>query len=295
MPTESLNALALKPEHWYVDATFGGGGHTAALLAEGVRVIAFDFDQAAITAGEARFASEIADGKLILVRENFDHLEKVITELVANGRITQPSGVLFDFGTSTEQLTSTERGFSLFGTNDELDMRLDERLGVKAKDLLMVLSEKQLQQVFSDYGGEENARSIARAIVKIRLTREGKQLGTVGGLVDLITRVKRGAHRSHLHPATKVFQALRIAVNDELGNIERALPQALRVLALGGRLVTIAFHEGEDRIVKNYARQWESTGKVIDHARHPLSPSEEERTANPRSRSAKLRVLEKTV
>jgi 16S rRNA (cytosine1402-N4)-methyltransferase len=294
MLTEALEALKLQPGYWYVDGTFGGGGHTSEMLQRGAKVIAFDFDKVAIKAGQIKLADEIAQGKLILVHANFDQLEQEIKRLQAEHHIPEIAGILFDFGTSSDQLTSADRGFSFFGKDEELDMRLDDRLTVKAKDLLMVLNEKQLTELFREYGGEEQAHGIAKAIVKARKDGNFQQLQTVGGFVDLISKVKRNHHHGHLHPATKVFQALRILVNDELGNIERALPQAHAVLKPGGRLVTIAFHEGEDRAVKRQFSEWEEqgAGKII--TKHPLKPTDEEVQSNSRSRSAKLRTYERT-
>jgi 16S rRNA (cytosine1402-N4)-methyltransferase len=220
-------------------------------------------------------------------------LAEVWHRLASEYSLPECAGVLFDFGTSSEQLTSTERGLSFFGDETaELDMRLDERLGVKAKDLLLLLSERDLAQIFREYGGEEQSRSIAREIVTRRKQQDLEALTTVGGFVNLITSVKKSS-RGHLHPATKVFQALRIAVNDELGNIDRALPQALSILPSTGRIVTIAFHEGEDRIVKKVFREWERQSQGLSLYKHPLTPSETEVARNSKARSGKLRAFEK--
>jgi 16S rRNA (cytosine1402-N4)-methyltransferase len=216
----------------------------------------------------------------------------VIAELATAKKIdTAIHGILFDFGTTTQQLMAADRGLSFEHEEATLDMRLDDRLGVKAADLLKLLSVKQLTQVFSDLGGEEYAHRIARAIVELR-KKDPNQLETVGSLLRIVERSKP-RKSGHLHPATKVFQALRIAVNDELDNIQRALPQALDAVVPGGRIVTIAFHEGEDRLVKQAFALWEEEGKGVRITKKPLQPTEGETQRNPRSRSAKLRVFER--
>lgn len=282
MLAESIGALAVQPGGHYIDATFGRGGHTQAIIQKGGRVIAFDWDAVAIAAGTDRFSAEIAAGALQLIHEPFSQILSVIQK-----QDTKIMGILFDFGTSVEQLTSSERGFSVLGTG-LLDMRMDTRLGVKALDLLAVLPEKQLAQLFRDFGGEQEAGSIAKAI-----KRSPQPITTANELSELVRRTKR-FKGGHLHPATKVFQALRIAVNSELDEIAQALAGALQVVSAGSKIVTIAFHESEDRIAKDAFRQWENAGKGTQLTKKPLIPSEEEITQNPRSRSAKLRVFEKS-
>ena len=283
---EAITALQIKTGWLYVDATLGAGGHSQTMLDLGAKVIAFDFDQRAIKRAREKFATAIKAGQMTVINENFNQLKDELKKL----DIYQISGILFDFGTSSDQLTDQERGLSFQG-NAELDMRLDERLGVKASDLLAVLGEKHLIRIFQDYGGENQARAIAKKIVELR--KKNIFIKNTEELVDLILSIKRHEVRKTIHPATKVFQALRIAVNMELSNIREALPQAYSVLRPHGRLVTIAFHEGEDHIVKDYFRQLASNnlGKEITHK--PMTPSEEEIKDNPRSRSAKLRIFEK--
>lgn len=280
----SIDALQVQPNHWYIDATFGRGGHTQEILHRGGKVLALDVDQEAIEWGKYEFAQEIREKQLILVRENFAKLHEVVEQNLEE----KPQGVLFDFGTSADQLKDQTRGFSFEG-EAELDMRMDDRLGVKAKDLLILLPEKQLKQLFIEYGGEENAGAIARRIVA---EREQRPISTTRQLVELIEKVKRG-QRGKLHPATKVFQALRIAVNVELESITAGLQQALELLPNQGRIVTIAFHEGEDRLAKHFFRDWENQGKGQLLTKHPIEPTEEEIAENPRSRSAKLRGFTK--
>ncbi len=155
---QSIEALTVEPGKWYVDATFGRGGHTHSILKKKGNVIAFDFDREAITFGRQQFASFIQNKQLFLVRENFTHLKEIVSKFTDQ---CQVSGILFDFGTSSNQLLNESRGFS-FNSNTELDMRMDDRLGVKAKDLLAIAPEKQLQMIFSEYGGETQAKQIAK-------------------------------------------------------------------------------------------------------------------------------------
>lgn len=287
MVDEVLKSFELQPNQWYIDATFGRGGHTQKLINAGAKVIAFDHDLEAIEYGQEKFKEEIANGQLILIRENFNKLKESLNTLTLKPEI---SGILFDFGTSVDQLKDEERGFS-FETDAPLDMRMDDRLGVKAKDLLALLNEKQLEDLFRNEGGEDQAKSIARAIVKVRAT---KPIQTTKELADTVSRVKQN-RGSHLHPATKVFQALRIAVNTELQNIDEALPQAFEILSNSGRLVTISFHEGEDRIAKTLMKRWEEQHKGYQLTKKPLQPTEAEVQINNRARSAKLRAFIKQV
>lgn len=286
---ETMTYLHPQPNYWYIDATFGRGGHTKRILAIGARVVAFDHDQEAIRAGESSFKQEVADHQLILVRSNFDQLEKELQTLQKTQEIDSIHGVLFDFGLSSPQLESSSRGFS-FQTDAPLDMRMDDRLGVQAKDLLAVLGESQLSQLFWEFGGEEHHRTIAKVIVRERQT---KPITTTRQLTDLVSLALHGRH-SHLHPATKVFQALRIAVNSELESISQALPQAEALLSFGGRCVTISFHEGEDSLVKSAFKTWAAAGKGEVLTKKPIFSTEQELQKNPRARSARLRAYEKT-
>ncbi len=282
---EATKALMVKKNHWYIDATFGRGGHTQKILDAGGKVIAFDFDHKAIEYGNEIFASVINRGNLILVRENFSKIFPIIESLKEDGQIGDISGVLFDFGTSTQQLKSDERGFSFDGEGP-LDMRMDDRLGVQAKDLLALIHVDQLEELFRELGGENDARRIAKTIKSSSIP-----ITTSKQLSNLIIKIK-GNQKGKLHPATKVFQALRIAVNTELENIMMGLPQALEVITQG-RVVTIAFHEGEDREVKSTFRLWEEEGKGENLTKKPVVPDTKEIKENPRSRSAKMRIFEK--
>lgn len=284
--TETINGLAVTAGEWYLDMTFGRGGHTAALLEKGAKVIAFDWDQESIEYAQVHFKDALTEKKLFLVHSSFAELKTQLTMLQTQHNIPAPKGILFDFGTSADQLTSGERGFS-FMEAGELDMRMDTRLGVTAKDLLIVLSEKQLIQLFQEFGGEREARSIAKAI-KAAAT----PITTTTQLAEVVARAKR-EKRGHLHPATKVFQALRIAVNSELDEIAAALPQALEVVADGGIVATISFHEGEDRLAKAAMKTWEQAGQGEAITTKPITATEAELATNYNARSAKLRLFRK--
>lgn len=288
----TLQMLEIKPEAWYVDATFGRGGHTQEILAKQGRVIAFDVDQEAIAYAQESFNQEIKDRRLILIKSNFANLGTELKNLQSRQAETIAiHGILFDFGTSLDQIRAPHRGFSFDHPDAPLDMRMDQELGITASDLLTVLSVKQLSALFKDYGGEEHAKKIAQAIDRYRGKTRSNRIETVGQLLDIA--FKNEPRKSHLHPATKVLQALRIAVNDELSSIEQALPQAFKVLAENGRIVTIAFHQGEDVIVKNQFKEWEDQelGEIL--TKKPVTADEEELAKNPQSRSAKLRVFKK--
>ena len=220
---------------------------------------------------------------ITLVRGNFAHLQEIAQEC----GFDQVAGILFDLGVSTHQLLTQERGFS-FTSDALLDMRMDPDLGVAAADLVNGLRKEELYELFHKLGEERFAWRIARVIVRarsLRPIRTGKELaGVIAGAKPKRKRFGR------IHPATRCFQALRIAVNDELNNLKAALPQAVNLLKPGGRLVVISFHSLEDRIVKNFLKG-ESALKIL--TKKPIKPSEEEVEINPRSRSAKMRVGEK--
>lgn len=283
---ETLRELNVRKDHWYIDLTFGRGGHTNEILGLGGRVIAFDIDADAITFGTNHFAEQIKEGKLILVHANFEHLGEEITKLPHARPI---SGVLCDFGVSSNQLDTPERGFS-FQVDAPLDMRMDDRLSVKAKDLVNGLGKRELFSLLTEFSQERHAKRIVDAILT---ARKKKLIETTQELASII---ERAVHREgHLHPATKTFMALRMLVNDELGVIERMLPQAFEVLERRGRLVAISFHEGEDRLIKHFMKDKETKEHAMSISRKPVTASQDELEINSRSRSAKLRVLEKTV
>jgi len=274
---EAVDALEVRPAGTYVDATFGAGGHAALLLgvlgAAG-RLVAFDADPAAGTRAPA-------DPRFTLVHANFRELAARLDAL----GIASVDGVLFDLGVSSMQLDEGARGFS-FRSPAPLDMRMDPSRGPTAAQWLDAHDEREIADAIYQYGEERASRRIARAIVALR------EAGTpVRDTVDLAGVVAR-AVRSHgkIHPATRTFQALRIAVNDELGALREGLDAALDRTVPGGRIAAISFHSLEDRIVKHTFREDPRAHAVT---RKPIVAEAGEMTANPRSRSAKLRVAEK--
>lgn len=284
---EVIEGLNVVKEKWYLDLTFGRGGHTKGILSMGGRVVAFDQDAQAVRFARKHFVREIETGQLILIERNFEYVSEEVSRLQdVQGNIY---GVLFDFGVSSNQLEEAERGFS-FQQDAPLDMRMSQEMGVTARDLVNALGKRELERMLTEFAQESHAKRITDLILTER--RRGP-ITTTRQLADLIE--KRIGRHGHLHPATKTFMALRMLVNDELGVIERALPQAFALLNPTGRLAAISFHEGEDRIVKHYMKQLEESGKGRLLTKHPLEASDQERRENPRSRSAKLRIIEKIV
>jgi 16S rRNA (cytosine1402-N4)-methyltransferase len=296
---EVLEGLALRADGCYCDATFGRGGHTAAILAAlgpAGRVIAIDRDPEAIRHGRRRFAAE---PRLTLARGSFGRLEELVRAAGVGGQL---QGVLMDLGVSSPQLDEAGRGFS-FMQDGPLDMRMDNESGQGAAQWLAKAGEREIAEVLRELGEERYARRIARAIVTARaaspITRTSELADIVAGAVPTRERGK--------HPATRAFQAIRIHVNRELEELGEALPQAVDLLAPGGRLCVISFHSLEDRIVKRFMRR-ESQGdpvyaglpEIPPHARPRLRtvgsavmPGEAEIERNPRARSAVLRVAER--
>jgi 16S rRNA (cytosine1402-N4)-methyltransferase len=280
LPAEVLDLLAPRPGQVFVDATVGAGGH-ARLIAERLgpagRLIGLDQDEAMLALVRPRLAGL----PVTLVHDNFDRLPRVLKEL----GIEAVDGVLADLGVCSDQLDAAERGLS-FQRPGPLDMRLDPTEGESAADLLRRLGERELADIFYHYGEERFSRRIARRIVE---TRKQAPLETTEQLADLVRRcVPRPKGRRHLiDPATRVFQALRIAVNDELGALERLLEALPRCVRPGGRAAVISFHSLEDRRVKQAFRNRELWQELT---RKPVQASEDEVRANPRARSAKLRA-----
>jgi 16S rRNA (cytosine1402-N4)-methyltransferase len=297
-----VEALQLAPGARCIDGTLGGGGHAAALLQAiqpGGRLLGIDADPAALRAAEARFAALPAGaappGSYTLVHDNFVQLGAIARTY----NFAAVDGILLDLGVSSYQLDTPERGFS-FGSAGPLDMRLDPTQGPTAADLLAELGERELADVIYRYGEERKSRRIARFIVE---ARQRQPLSTTAHLAALVLRALGGPpRRGGIHPATRTFQALRIAVNRELAHLEAALPQAVELLRPGGRLAVISFHSLEDRIVKTFFRAESGYGgseapdqpvrlRII--TRKPIVASDDEQQANPRSRSARLRVAER--
>jgi 16S rRNA (cytosine1402-N4)-methyltransferase len=300
MAAEVLDALKPGPGGRYADGTLGGAGHAAGLLAASSPtgwLSGCDRDGAALEAAKSRLAEKFA-GRFEIRRGNFSEMAEWIPAASCDG-------MLLDLGVSSPQLDSPGRGFS-FQQDGPLDMRMDDRQPQTAADLVNDLSAEELAKVFWEFGDERESRRFAKAIVNDRAQRKFE---TTRQLAELIERLAP-RHGKKAHPATKVFQALRIAVNDEIDSLKRGLEAALKILRPGGRLAVITFHSLEDRIVKEFGREktrdYTFNGDVdVPELRQPrapemkwvsrkaIQPGEIELKENPRSRSAQLRVLEK--
>jgi len=294
-----LDGLGMKKDGCYVDGTFGRGGHSSAILeqlsADG-RLIAIDRDPQAIASANSVLMS---DPRVTLIRGEIASLATCMGERGLTGQV---DGLLLDLGVSSPQLDEAERGFS-FLRDGPLDMRMDPGAGVSAAQWLKTVEQKALKNVLKQYGEEREAARIARAILA---AREITAIETTGQLADIVSSVVP-AHTRKKHPATKTFQAIRIFINDELGQLEAALAQSIDVLRQGGRLCVISFHSLEDRIVKRFMRdaaresdQYRGMPSVPAEHRPKLaligkaiSATAEEVDANVRARSARLRIAER--
>lgn len=289
---EVIDALNVQPNCWYLDATFGRGGHSEAILNKGGKVVAIDQDQAAAEYAQTVFAPQIGSKQLIFVKGNFGNLPNLLSSAIGmNLSKIEFKGILYDLGTSQDQLKDQSRGFSFDYSDAPLDMRMDQELGVTAADLLQVLSVKQLADSFRRLGGERHANLIAQAIDRYRGPNRSRPIKTVGELVSIILSCTR--KEGKLHPATKVFQSLRILVNSELDQLTESLSHVLPLLISKGRVVTIAFHQGEDAIVKHLFKEWEQKELGKNILAKPQKPSQKEVQHNPAARSARLRIFEK--
>jgi 16S rRNA (cytosine1402-N4)-methyltransferase len=300
MAAEVLAALKPRPGGRYADGTLGGAGHAASILAASSPtgwLSGCDRDGVAVDAARKQLAEKFA-GRFEIRRGNFSELAEWIPE-------TNCDGILLDLGVSSPQLDSAERGFS-FQLDGPLDMRMDARQAQTAAGLVNDLAAGELARIFWEFGGERESRRFAKAIIHDRGERKFE---TTKQLAELIGRLAP-RHGKKAHPATKVFQALRIAVNDEIGSLKRGLAAALKILKPGGRLAVITFHSLEDRVVKEFGREktrdYTFSGEVdVPEMRRPhvpemkwvsrkaILPGEAELTENPRARSAQLRLLEK--
>lgn len=299
---ETVEGLNIKPNGIYVDCTMGGAGHTSLILSklspEG-KLYAFDQDEIAIANAKKKL-SEYGD-RISIIKSNFLHLQ----EELANLGVEKVDGVLYDLGVSSPQLDTPERGFS-YHHDAPLDMRMDQDASLSAYDVVNSWSFGDLLKIFHRYGEEKFSKQIAR---KIEAAREKKPIETTGELVEIIKdAIPAPARRKGGHPAKRIFQAIRIAVNDELGVFEKSLQQAIEILNPGGRISVITFHSLEDRICKVTFKKASETPdlppglpiipdeykpilKLV--TRKPIIPSEEELEVNNRARSAKLRIAEK--
>jgi 16S rRNA (cytosine1402-N4)-methyltransferase len=282
MPSEVSNYLISNPAGFYVDATFGGGGHTIHLLKqyEQIKILAFDWDETS----EREFLKhkQSFEGRLSFIRDNFANIAAQAAHMNINGF----DGILADIGFSSEQVDDMDRGFSF--NSERLDMRMDLRSALDAKTIINSYPQDELADIFYQYGGERFSRQIAKAIFERR--QKGK-INSSLELADLIGSVKY--RRGKTDPATKVFQALRIFVNDELSNLQKLLSQAPSLLNQNGRLVIIDFHSLEDRMVKMNFKENKKAGVYKILTKKPLCTSQKEVRENPRSRSAKLRAVQK--
>lgn len=301
---ETVDGLAIKPDGIYVDCTLGGAGHSEYLLsqlnADG-HLYAFDQDQKAINNAKIRLAKYVEKKQVAFIKANFRNLKEELNYL----GVTEVDGILYDLGVSSPQLDEAERGFS-YHQDAPLDMRMDQDAPLSAYQVVNDYSYHELVKIFFRYGEEKFSKQIARLIER---KREEKPIETTGELVDIIKEaIPAPARRKGGHPAKRVFQAIRIAVNDELGAIESSLEQAIDMLSVNGRVSVITFHSLEDRIVKTMFKEF-STPKDMPPGlpmvpeefqpmlklvnRKPIIPSEEELNENNRARSAKLRIAEK--
>jgi 16S rRNA (cytosine1402-N4)-methyltransferase len=287
MAHEVEGALDLKVGAVVVDGTLGLGGHAAMMAAKiGAQghLIGIDQDSRAIELARVRLAD--FKGRLDIVKSNFSRLDDVLKGL----GVEAVDAVLLDLGVSSLQLDDPARGFS-FRSDGPLDMRMDEAALTTAEALVNELPETELADLIFQYGEERFSRRIAQRIV---VTRAGQRIRTTGELADIVLRsLPRGYQRDKLHPATRTFQALRIAVNRELDVLEEALGLAFKHVKTGGRIAVIAFHSLEDRIVKEKFKALAREGRAALLTKKPLRPTEAEAADNPRSRSAKLRALER--
>ena len=274
---EIIDFFDLQPNQKVIDATLGGGGHTEEILKHSVKVLGLDQDQEAID----YVTNNNPHPNLSIVRANFSELSQIAKEK----NFIPADAILFDLGVSSHQFDADYRGFSV-NKPAELDMRMDQNLAVKASDLVAVLNHKELTKLLSYYGGETKAHQIAKAIVE---ARNRAPITNTLQLARLVEKVYRSPH-GRIHPATKTFQALRMAVNDEVNSLKLTLPQILEVLSPGGKIAIISFHDGEDRIVKHFLKQQADLNHLTNITKKPITPSSEEIQQNIRSRSAKLRL-----
>ena len=275
---ETIDLLKIESNKNYLDCTLGSGGHAVKIIKKGGKLFGLDQDPEAIKRAKDRLEKSCLQADLLHL--NFSKIE----EAAKHFKVRSYAGILFDLGLSSEQLEDETRGFS-FLHDAPLDMRADSSLKVTAADLVNGLHKGELSELFNAFGQEQYHLKIANAIVRARKQKPIKTSLELADLVSLVKKLKRKTH-----PATKVFQALRIAVNDELNNLKTALPQAVSLLEPKGRLVVISFHSLEDKIVKNFFKESKDL-KIL--TKKPITPSEEELKLNPRARSAKLRATQK--
>ena len=286
---ETIEGLNLKDGGVIVDGTFGGGGHSAEVCrrSKGVKIIAIDQDKGALAKAEDKFEGLECD--LNFVNGNF----RDIAEILQKEKVEKVSGIILDLGLSSDQLENSGRGFS-FMKSEPLLMTMKENPrpeDLTAQDIVNTWGEQSLADIIYGYGEERYAKRIAKGIVD---ARQKVKIVTTFDLVKIIKDSVPGSYaKGRINPATKTFQALRIAVNDELGALEMGLQEGFKVLSVGGRMCVISFHSLEDRIVKRFFKELSSEGNAKLLNKKPIIAGEEELKINPRARSAKLRILEK--
>lgn len=301
---ETVDYLDIKPDGVYVDCTLGGAGHSRYLLSQlsdKGHLYVFDRDRTAIENAQQVLAEYVSKNMVTFIQSNFADIK----EQLAQHGVTRVDGIMYDLGVSSPQLDVAERGFS-YKQDAPLDMRMDQSQPLTAEHIVNDWEYEELVKIFYRYGEEKFSKQIARAIEK---KREVQRIQTTGELVDLIRdAIPMAARRKGGHPAKRIFQAIRIAVNDELSAIERSLEDALALLKVGGRISVISFHSLEDRIVKTVFKEYATVEQVPSKLpilpsqmaapytlvlKKPLLPSDEEMIENSRSKSAKLRVIER--
>lgn len=301
---ETVDGLKIKPDGIYVDCTLGGAGHSEYILqqlSEDGHLYAFDQDQLAIDHAKKRLAPFVEKGMVTFIKRNFRFLKEELNQREVDG----VDGVLYDLGVSSPQLDEAERGFS-YHQDAPLDMRMDQSAELTAFQVVNGYTYNELVKIFFRYGEEKFSKQIAREIER---SREKQPIETTGQLVEIIkTAIPAAARRKGGHPAKRIFQAIRIAVNDELGVVEESLEQAIELINLDGRISVITFHSLEDRIVKTIFKEYSSVKELppglpvvpeeyqpelVLVNRKPILPSETELTENNRSRSAKLRIAQR--
>lgn len=289
---EVIQYLDPKSNENFVDATIDGGGHTMAILEKNKpegKVLGIDLDKTLLENLKFKIKNLHLENRVILVQGNFKNLKEIIKNTCPDWN-QKVNGVLFDLGMSSWQLEESGKGFS-FKRNEPLDMRFDSSQELTAKDIVNYWPEYEIEKILREYSEERYARKIAKEIVS---ERQKKPIFTTFELVEVIKKaVPRNYERGRIHPATRTFQALRIATNQELENLRLVLPQAMEVLKENGRIVVISFHSLEDRIVKNFFREKAKEEKLKILTKKPVRANEEEIQKNPRAHSAKLRAAVK--
>lgn len=282
---EVLRILDPKPNEHFIDCTLGSGGHAFAILEKTAprgKLLGIDWDSEAISRAKSAAKQKGLEKRLIPAHGSYADL----SEIIRKEKFPQPSGILLDLGLSSEQLEESGRGFT-FRTQEPLDMRFNPAHTVTAEKILNFWSRQDIEKIIKEYGEEQFAKEITRAIIGQRAKKPFAQTSDLVGIV--FSAIPKRYHRTKIHPATRTFQALRIAVNGELDNLRRVLPQAVAELKTGGRVAVISFHSLEDRIVKEFFKQ--SDIRIL--TKKPLAPTNKEIQHNPRARSAKLRAAEK--